>query len=170
MPPPPRPKTAGSSTGSSKGSSTGPPAAAPPPPKDPIRQVVDLSGLDFQSPPPRRKKRKKTVPLVYKISFGMFIVGMILGAFMTLLLPYGDHKIAVADYKFTLPLSVHKYPMWLRWTLYVSLVSVSGYFWSRLTVRVCEKHFPQTCHVPRAEEEVSSLGSKIWRLDTPSED
>ena len=165
MPPPP-PKPTGAPTPR--------PASAPSTPKptnvSTPRQVVTLDDFGLQSPPPPRQKRKKAVPLIDRIWRWAFVLGMILGALMTLMIPYGDHQIAVADYKFTLPLSFHKFHVGVRWAIYMAMVIAGGFFWAKVAVRVCEKYFPQTRYVPRTQEEVSSLGSKIWRLDGSGED
>lgn len=139
------------------------------PPKDPIRPVIQLDDLGLNEPP-RRNKRKKAVLLIDRIYRAMFVVGMIIGAFLTLLLPLNDYTVSVAEYSFTIPFSVLLHlEYWQRWLVYVVMVIANGFFWARVAVNVCEKHFPQTRRVSRNEEEVSSLGSKIWRLDTPSD-
>ncbi|MBW3623738.1 MAG: hypothetical protein KY468_10065 [Armatimonadetes bacterium] len=114
---------------------------------------------------PRHKKKKKTVPLADKIYRGMFVVGMIIGAFLSLMLPFKDYSFTVADRDLTLPFNVVKLEVWQRVLVYCGMVIGNGFLWSKWAMGICDKHFPHTRYLRKAPEEDVEQGMKLWRLD-----
>jgi hypothetical protein len=140
------------------------PGKTPPPGKSP----EDIFGAEvFASPPPprKRKKKKKTEPLAVRISRAMFIIGMIIGAFMSLLLPYRTYTVGFGEHHYTIPFNVVRLQMWQRWLVYGFMVMINGFLWSKVAMEVCTKYFPRTLGPPKRQEEEYEVGRKIFRLD-----
>jgi hypothetical protein len=116
------------------------------------------------------KKKKKKVPIETKIYRVMFVIGMILGAFLSLLLPIHYLHFDLAQRHITIPFSVVKLNYWERVGVYIFMVIANGFLWSKLAVDFYITYIKRKPRYDPIFDEKASLPddgqqSKMYKLD-----
>jgi hypothetical protein len=120
---------------------------------------------DFGFAPEPQVSKVKTEPLARKVYRFMFVIGMIIGALLSLLVPVDPWTVEWNDQTYNVPLAVGPLPVAARVVVYVIIVFANAYLWSYLAVKVCNRYFPPPDTGQKAPVWEPTNDAPVYNLD-----